>query len=264
MKLQSSPFTLETRSADLVHRGLAAANRTRVRPGSVDDEDRTDAMRDLAAMQFIEGSLLNTARDAVAAHAAEAPTTTEGLTAWLEALRFSGPGQLDPIIDWLATSSSEDDVRWYVAQETIAETSLKDLLALVDTKLRPKIARSGDLAVLLNAEPPHDVDTQVIARGNLNVALANNGRWRHHAIGAVIAAVLTTPRRALAVERALTRLGYTVYPPMEAYDPVLVKTIVANQLSQDPGSGRAIAEGALMWMHAVARALDGYRVAVGV
>lgn len=259
MKLESNVFSHESRSADVMQRSLAAANRTRTRPGVVDDEDRTDAMRELAAMQFIEGSLLNNARDAVAAHAAEAPTTGPELIAWFETLRVTGPGQLDPLIDWIAAASSEEDARWYVAQETIAETGMADLLTVVDAKVRPRLPKSGDLAVLIGAAAPAEVDTQVIGRGNLNVALANNGRWKDHAVGALIAAVLTVPRRALAVEKALTRLGYTIYPPMTPYDPSVVSAIVERQLEKDPASARALAEGALMFMHATARALDSYR-----
>jgi hypothetical protein len=257
------------RSDELVHRGLATRNLSRVRPGMVVDADdvaeMTAALRELAAVQYVEQKFVGEARVTVASHATEAPSDADGLIAWLEGLRLSGPGQLDPLVHWLAESASEEQLRWYVQQELATEIGIPELKAAVaNLGLQPsKVSYLTDLAALIGVELPATTDVlswESLARANLIIALASNRRWAGQAIGAMIAIMMTSPQRLATVERGLTRLGYEVYPPAPAYDPSVTAALVHKAVASGAANARDIAEGALMWMHFRVRCQSRYRV----
>jgi len=72
---------------------------------------------DERAMRELEGYLIEAARAEVIDAATAAPADVEGFVAWFEALEQSGPGQHDPLFDWLAEAATMEEMRWFLGAE---------------------------------------------------------------------------------------------------------------------------------------------------
>ena len=256
------------RSDELVHRGLATRNLRRRSPtdlvGHDDIEAVNNELRELAAMQYVENKFVSDALTFVAQHAAEAPVDADGFIGWLGHLRHSGPGQLDPILTWLSNCADEEALRWHVQQELAADVGTNELIATVRAMGHTprNIIRFADTAALIGVSSLESTDIicwEALARSNLVIALASTRRWANHAIGALVAFMMTSSQRVATLENALRRLGYEIYPPTRTYDPSDVADLVRHALAIGPPSTRAIAEGALMWMHFQVRCQERYR-----
>ncbi len=252
-----------------VHRGLFRLNRRRIEPGMVSEStlEFREALRELATIQYFESRILTAGRHATEQHAAEAPRDAAGLLTWLDGLRVSGPGQLDPMWSWLATCASERELHWFVLQEVIAEVATTDLVEVVlgNKATLPLLERLRHTAMLLGVKIPieaadcSEVTWQSMARANLVTALAATRRSRVNAAGALAAMMMVQPARLALIDCALTRLGYDVYPPTPPVDRESVARLVHQQLLQERDGAAQIATGALMWMRTGVRCLDGYR-----
>lgn len=260
----------DNRGDQMMHRGLFALNRRRMKPGMVSEStlEFRESLRELATIQYFESRILEGARHAVGGHAAEAPRDAAGLLTWLEGLRVTGPGQLDPLWSWIATEASETELHWFVQQELLAEIGTLELVAQV---LGPKanldvLDRLRQMAMLLGVELPsdaaedEDLTWEAMARSNIVTALASNRRYHAQAVGALAAMMMIQPARLALIDCALVRLGYEVYPPSPPVDRDAVARLLVAQLRDDKSSGEGVAMGALMWMRAGVRCLDRYRV----
>src|SRR5215204_6352376 len=74
-----------------------------------------------AELLRLEGELVETERRKVAKLAALAPRDGKGFVDWFTALREVGPGQFDPLFDWLANDATMEETRWFVQQEVAGE-----------------------------------------------------------------------------------------------------------------------------------------------
>jgi len=270
---------------------LLHLNRERLTPGTPCDDWREDILC-LAQLSLREGEFLESERRAVAQQAAEAPREASAFVHWFESLREHGPGQFDPLFDFLAERASLEQVRWFVEQEVAGEAGFDDLVALTQLRLpeRPKLelARNywdemgrgkplgmhgpmlGRLAEALDAcaSDPCRIVWEALAVGNLLAGLAYNRRYAWHSLGALGAVELTAPTRAVKVVQALERVGldgeavhyFKLHSTIDLVhwqgwrDEALVPV-----LAEQPELAPMIAEGALMRLVAGARTFERYR-----
>lgn len=274
-----------------LHRELAHWNHRRLSPGA----PHADWQADLAEehrMRWLEGTWIETLREEIAGRAAAAPTDVDGFVAWFEALEAEGPGQHDPLFDWLARHAGPSDLKWFLTQEAAGEAGFDDLVALAQIKV-PTIEAKLELArnywdemgrghaggmhgpmldaVVANLELSPTIDGtawQSLALANTLTAFSTTRRYAWHAIGALGVVELTSPGRVAKVAAGLKRLGY---PPVvrkyfELHAHLDVKHSVdwnANVLrpliEEDSTRGRWLAEGALMRLTCGERCFEAYR-----
>jgi hypothetical protein len=243
-------------------------------------------------MRWLEGAWVETLREEVAERAAAAPTGVDDFVAWFEALEADGPGQHDPLFDWLARDAGPSDLKWFLTQEAAGEAGFDDLVALAQLKV-PNIEAKLELArnywdemgrgntggmhgPMLDAVVTHlglkpTIDTTVweaLALANTLTALATTRRYAWHAIGALGVVELTAPGRVAKVAAGLKRLGY---PPVvrkyfELHANLDVKhsadwntNVLRPLMSEDPSRGRWLAEGALIRLQCGERCFEAYR-----
>jgi len=247
-------------------------------------------------MRLREGELVERERALVADRAAQAPTSGAELVQWFEALERSGPGQHDPLFDWLAERATLDEMRWLLVQEVAGEAGFEDLVALTQVKLpdRAKLELARNywdemgrghasgmhgpmLAHLADALSLATLDVEIVeeslALGNLMSALAANRRYAYHAIGALGAIELTAPGRAAKVNEGLRRLGvhatarqyFALHATLDVkHSKAWNEEVLAPLVTIDPDCAHAIAEGALLRLTAGARCFERYREELGV
>jgi hypothetical protein len=275
---------------DAFQRALAHWNRRRLAPAFPDEgwERRID---EDSRMQRLEGAFLETLRAEIAGRAAEAPADEVGFIAWIEALQHHGPGQGDPLFQWLAEEATLEDFRWFLAQEAAGEAGFEDLTALAQVKVpaeaklelannywdemgrgNPKGMHGPMLTALidqlgLEAEID-DTVWESLALANAMTAMAMNRRYAWHAIGALGAIELTAPGRSRATADGLRRLGidgkarryFELHATLDVrhskdWNDKVFRPLVAG----DPRRARAMAEGALIRLTAGARCFERYR-----
>ena len=283
------------RFADL-QRTLDGFNKWRLSPalptGVSDSNERDEREHRDCELRFVERE-----RARVSARAAEAPLEPDAFVAWFEGLERSGPGQHDPIFDWLATEASLEQTIWLLRQEVAGEAGFDDLVALTQVKMPPRVklelARNywdemgqgheggmhgpmlSRLAAELGIGKPNAADAvpEALALGNMLVALAVHRRYAYHSIGALGAIELTAPGRAVKVNAGLKRLGvsgearryFALHATLdvkhsEAWNREVLRPLVAS----DARVARPIAEGALMRLAAGARCFERYRRDLGL
>jgi len=235
-------------------------------------------------------------RAEIASRADEAPDDVEGFIAWFEGLKATGPGQDDPLFDWLAEEASLDEMRWFLTQEVAGEAGFEDLSALTQVKLpqRPKleIARNywdemgrGNpkgmhgpmlevLAGRLGLEPRMETTVwEALALANTMAGLAANRRYAYHSVGALGVIEQTAPSRAALVAEGLKRLGvpagdrhyFDLHAVLDvkhsdAWNAEALHPLVETDSSLAP----AIAEGALMRLECGAACFRRYRRELGL
>jgi hypothetical protein len=287
----SDPVLLEV-TCDLAgfHRELAHWNRRRLTPTAPTAEWEAD-LREEHFMRWREGQWVEALRSEVADRAAEAPADVEGFVAWFRALKDNGPGQYDPLFDWLARHADLEDVRWFLTQEAAGEAGFDDLVALTQVKMPavpklelaanywdemgrgniggmhgPMLARTVEA---LDLQPTIEGTLwQSLALANTLTALATTRRYAWHSVGALGVVELTAPTRVSKVGQGLKRLGC---PPVarkyfELHAILDVKHAddwIANVLrplvAERPDCRQSLAEGALMRLVLGERCFDAYR-----
>lgn len=280
----------------LLQRDLTAFSRDRLAPQrpSAEWQDRAQAQIGLALR---EGAFLEAARAEVSEWAQSAPVVPQAFGAWFDQLRDNGPGQYDPLFEFLAEHASLDQFRWFIQQEVAGEAGFDDLVALTQLRMperaKLELARNywdemgrgkpaamhgpmlGKVAEVLavSADNPEDIVPESLALANLLVGLAYNRRYAYQSIGALGAIELTAPTRAVKVVAGMDRLGvdrsashyFRVHATVDIAhardwrDEVLMP-LVASQ----PELAVHIAEGALMRLQAGARTFERYRRELGV
>jgi hypothetical protein len=172
--------------------------------------------------------------------AAEAPTDPDAFVAWFEDLETTGPGQRDPLFDWLATDATHEQVTWVVRQESA-------------------------IADLSCADGP-DAVPEARALAHLLSALRAHRRYAYACLGALRALALTAPGREAKIIAGLRRIGAAtpripgtaharVTPSLRPWNPDELRALIAS----DGRLARPLAEGALMRLEAGARCFDRYR-----
>ena len=277
-------------SNDDFQRGLARWNRARLAPAFPDSEWPRAEERD-ARMRRQEGEFLDALRAEVAIEAASAPTGADEFIAWFEALRVRGPGQNDPLFQWLAEEASRDDMRWFLGQEAAGEAGFEDLLAYTQVRMparaklefarnywdemgrgNPKGMHGPMLDVLIETlELEASIDDTVwesLALANAMTGMATSRRYAWHSVGALGVIELTAPDRSAATAAGLRRLGFG---PAERryFDLHAVLDVKHSEawnrealrplIEEDPRRAPAIAEGALIRLHCGALCFERYR-----
>jgi pyrroloquinoline quinone (PQQ) biosynthesis protein C len=273
-----------------VQQRLAHWNHVRLEPG-LPDANWQDSLNFERAMLELEARFIDSLRAEVEGAAAIAPTDPQSFIAWFEGLDRNGPGQHDPLFEWLAESATLDQMRWYLAQEAAGEAGFDDLTAYTQVKMPKRIklelARNywdemgrGNakgmhgpmLARLVGAlalEP--SIETTVpesLALANIMTAMATRRDYAWHALGALGAIELTAPGRSSAVAAGLKRLGVApkdrLYFDLHAtldvkHSAAWNEEAIIPAVAEDRRRARAIAEGALMRLTCGARCFERYR-----
>jgi hypothetical protein len=277
--------------AEQVQQRLAAWNQTRLQP-RLPDDDWQHSLNRHHAMLELEGCFVEALRAQVsAAVAAVVPTEPEPFIAWYESLERTGPGQHDPLFDWLADEADLEQMRWFLTQEAAGEAGFDDLTAFTQIKMPSRIklelARNywdemgrGNvkgmhgpmLSRLLDALDLHpsigSTVTESLAVANAMTAMATRRDYAWHALGALGAIELTAPTRSAAVAAGLKRLGVSAKDRLyfELHATLDVKhsqawnaEAILPAVSEDPHRTIAIAEGALMRLTCGALCFERYR-----
>ena len=278
-------------AVERVHRRLAAWNHQRLSP-QAPRPDWLEALDEERQMRELEGRWIEGFRQEIAAQAAAAPADVDGFTDWFNALEQNGPGQHDPLFDWLARDATAEEMNWFLEQEAAGEAGFDDLVALAQVKVPVDQAKlelasnywdemgrgneKGMHGPMLNRAvqtlglKPTIEGTlwPSLALANTLTAFATTRRYAWHAIGALGVVELTAPGRVALVGQGLKRLGY---PPVvrKYFDLHAVLDIkhsedwIANVLRplvrELPECARYLAEGALMRLTCGARCFDAYR-----
>ncbi|MGZ9030414.1 MAG: iron-containing redox enzyme family protein [Burkholderiaceae bacterium] len=283
----------ETR--DELHRRLALFNRRRTLPAfptadwrlELDEED---------TFRFEEGSVVEEERRAVAEAVMEAPHDADAFVQWFEQLAHTGPGQGDPLFQWLATEANLDQMRWFLTQEVAGEAGFDDLVALTQVRMpiqaKLEMARNywdemgrgkrvgmhGPMLELAVKELQLDptIDTTVwesLALCNVMMALAYHRQYAFQSVGALGVIELTAPGRVSLVEKGLARLGvssagrryFQLHANLDvAHSREWNREIIRPLVAADARCARALAEGALMRLRCGARCFERYRAEFGL
>jgi hypothetical protein len=277
-----------TLSMGELHLRLARWNQFRLAPRLPSSDDHLDDER---AMRRLERTWLRDVQQSIAQQAASAPSDAAQFCRWFRGLETRGPGQNDPLFDWLAESADRDDMRWFLAQEAAGEAGFDDLLAMTLVKIpasgKLELARnfwdemgrgnrSGMHGPLLERglaelEIESRIDETVwpsLALANTMTALATNRDYALHSIGALGAIELTAPGRVARVAAGMARLGLsqTARKYFELHAILDVKhadswiaEVFSPLIAENPAWARAFAEGALMRLQCGAWCFEAYR-----
>jgi hypothetical protein len=275
---------------DSLQRRLCTLNRRRLTPG-LPHPDWAEEVQQQAHFALLEGRFLETERRAVAALCTGLPQDPDDFLTWFEGLAETGPGQHDPLFEWLATRAPMSDMRWFLTQDVAAEAGFEDLVAHAQVRMpcaaKLEMARNywdemgrgreigmhgpmlaatrTTLGLLPEIEA---IVWEALALANLMTGLACNRRYAYHAIGALGAVELTTPHRARLIDKGLRRLDvpararryFTLHGRVDsAHARTWNREVIRPLVAADPRVRAAIAEGALMRLHAGARCHARYR-----
>ena len=289
-KWSETPAGAEDLFGTTVQRRLAAWNQQRLEP-RLPDADWRDRLEHDTAMLELEGRFLQTLRAATAFVAAEASGEPQAFVRWFEALQEIGPGQGDPLFEWLADEADFEQMRWYLTQEAAGEAGFDDLTAYTQVKLPSRIklelARNywdemgrgnpkgmhgpmlDRVVTALDLQPTvEDTVSESLALANAMTAMATRRDYAWHALGALGAIELTAPARSAAVAAGLKRLGvpaktrlyFDLHATLDVkHSSAWNAEAIMPAVAEDPRRAKAIAEGALMRLGCGARCFERYR-----
>ncbi|HEX7476705.1 MAG TPA: iron-containing redox enzyme family protein [Polyangiales bacterium] len=277
-----------------LHRRLATFNHMRLTPRR-DALDWEARIKGEYALRLLEGRFVEVERRQVRARAEQAPRDPDAFVSWFEGLEQNGPGQHDPLFEWLARDATREEMTWFLQQEMAGEAGFEDLLALTQIKLptqvKLELARNywdemgqghpsgmhGPMLERLGRELGIVADDNAVweslALANLMVALAANRHYAYQSIGALGVIELTAPGRAVAVSDGLKRLGvsgearryFALHATLDLkHSATWNREVLRPLVAQEPSVATAIAEGALLRLQAGARCFDRYRRVLGV
>jgi hypothetical protein len=283
-------FSPEFPDAWALHQGLAQWNHRRLAVQPPRDDWRAEIDEE-ARMKRLEGAYVEAFREHVAPLVAEVPTGAEAFVAWFENLKMSGPGQWDPLFDWLEHQASLEDLKWFLTQEAAGEAGFDDLVALTQVKLpdRPKLelarnywdemgrGSAGGMhgpmltrtTAMLGLSPTiHSTLWQSLALANTMTAFATTRRYVYQSVGALGVVELTAPTRVACVDAGLKRVG--VAPEARKYFALHAHLDVEHSkawnaeallplVSETPECARFIAEGAIMRLICGEQCFETYR-----
>src|SRR4051812_16532153 len=274
-----------------LHRDLAHWNHRRLAPAAP-AADWEEQLREEHRMRWLEGVWVETLRGDIEPLLADLPTDEGAFIAWFEQLKQTGPGQGDPLFDWLARDADLESMKWFLTQEAAGEAGFEDLVALAQIKVpvtqaKLELARNywdemgrgneggmhGPMLarVVESLELNPTIDTTVapsLALANTLTAFATTRRYAWHGIGALGAVELTAPTRVAKVAEGLRRLGmppvvrkyfelHAVLDIKHAED--WIEHVLRPLVRDDPDRARPLAEGALMRLECGRRCFEVYR-----
>jgi hypothetical protein len=269
------------------HIELTHFNRRRLNPQTPTKFWR-DELHTSAQAMMLEGEMIERELENIRPLAGKAPLKVEAFLKF-ENLRQDGPGQHDPLFDWLATTANLEQMRWFIQQEVAGEAGFEDLTALTQikfpTRAKLEMARNfwdemgrgtekgmhgpmlAEVAIELNL-PKWEVETivpEALALSNILTAFAANRRYAYHSIGALGVIELTAPDRAAKVHDGLKRLGigssyYLLHSAVDIrHSQEWNKEVIRPLLEENIQIAPYIAEGALLRLYAGARCFERYR-----
>lgn len=273
-----------------LHRSLAHWNHRRLAVGVPSANWRDNLYEDLQ-MQLLEGGYVEAFRAEIAERVRDVPNDADGFIDWFESLKATGPGQHDPLFDWLAEEATLDELRWFLCQEAAGEAGFDDLVALTQVKmLAPaKLELARNYWDEMGRGSPHgmhgpmlhrtikglrltpSIDAtawQSLALANTMTAFAATRRYTYHSVGALGVVELTAPTRVSKVAQGMKRIG--LEPKLRKYFDLHAildvkhseewnKEAIRPLINEDPECARYLAEGALMRLTCGARTFDAYR-----
>lgn len=276
-----------------LHRRLAHWNHKRLSAG-LPSEDWAADLREEHEMRVLEGAFIEAFRSEIADRVADLPTDAGGFIAWFEELKASGPGQHDPLFQWLAEEATQDEMCWFLTQEAAGEAGFDDLVALTQVKLpvqaKLELARNywdemgrgseggmhGPMlertCAGLNLAPTIDGTAwESLALANTMTAFATTRRYAYQSVGALGVVELTAPTRVALVAKGLKRLECE--PKVRKYFDLHAildlkhsedwnREALRPLVEEEPARARAIAEGALMRLICGQRCFEVYREAL--
>lgn len=276
--------------AEALHKGLAHWNHDRLTPTAPADDWREDLDRE-RLMKRLEGEFIEAFRGHVSSLVAKVPQDPEGFVAWFEGLKAHGPGQWDPLFDWLEGEAALEDLKWFLTQEAAGEAGFDDLVAMTQVKIpdraKLELARNyWDEMGRGNARGMHGpmlerttatlgltpaIDTtlwQSLCLANTMTAFATTRRYAWHSIGALGVVELTAPTRVACVDAGLKRVG--VAPETRKYFALHAQIDIEHSkgwnaealiplVAEDPARARFIAEGAMMRLICGEQCFETYR-----
>lgn len=286
--MSSTQASFSVLQPQIFHPRLAAFNSTRLVPRL---EGCSADLEEELRQSLLEVDWVESERAAVAERLDDVPEGADTFVAWFESLETDGPGQGDPLFQWLATEASLDDMRWFLRQEMAGEAGFDDLVALTQLKM-PAVAKlelaanywdemgrghaSGMHGPMLHglaeelrlAEVPGGAVWESLALSNLMIAFATHRQYAYQSVGALGVIELTAPGRCALVNEGLKRLGaqgearryYALHATLDrkhsaSWNENVVRTLVAR----DRRIARPIAEGAIMRLRAGQRCFERYR-----
>ena len=271
-------------------RRLDAFNRWRLSPTVEPPAPSSDELE--SSLLRLELAFLEEQRAAVRARAAQAPTESGAFVAWFEALENDGPGQGDPLFEFLESRATLQEMTWVLRQEVAGEAGFEDLVALTQVKMPPRakleLARNywdemgqghasgmhgpmlSRLADELGIGHPEgsDVVWPSLALANAMVAMAAHRRYAFHSVGALGVIELTAPGRAKRINAGLKRLGvagearryFALHATLDVkHSEAWNREVLFPLVAEDPRRALPIAEGALIRLAAGARCFERYR-----
>lgn len=283
-------FSAEFPDAWGLHQGLANWNHRRLAVATPGADWRT-LIDEEARMKRLEGGFVEAFRAHVAPLIADVPTDADGFIRWFETLKISGPGQWDPLFDWLESDASLEDLKWFLTQEAAGEAGFDDLVALTQIKLpdRPKLelarnywdemgrgTEAGMHGPMLSRTTqalgltPTIGSTlwQSLALANTMTAFATTRRYVYQSVGALGVVELTAPTRVACVDAGLKRVGAT--PETRKYFALHAQLDIEHSkawnaealrplVEEAPGCAPFIAEGAIMRLICGEQCFETYR-----
>ncbi|OYX35474.1 MAG: hypothetical protein B7Y99_03780 [Caulobacterales bacterium 32-69-10] len=281
------------RDPQALHRRLAHWNHKRMSAG-LPSASWMEDLHEEHEMRVLEGAWIESFRAEIADQIDAVPTDADGFIAWFEALKASGPGQGDPLFQWLAEEATYDELRWFLTQEAAGEAGFDDLVALTQVKLpvsaKLELARNywdemgrgnepgmhGPMlertCTGLGLEPTIDGTAwESLALANAMTAFATTRRYAYHSVGALGVVELTAPTRVALVAQGLKRLGCE--PKVRKYFDLHAILDVKHSedwnrealrplVEEEPARAKALAEGALIRLICGRRCFDAYRTAL--
>ena len=278
-----------------ISRELARFNRSRLSPG-LGEVPTAGARAEMREMLRLEEAFAEAARKDIQPLVADVPREADAFVEWFERLRDTGPGQGDPLFPWLAEHATRAQMQWFLSQEVAGEAGFDDLVAMTQVKMpvraKLEMARNywdemgrgqakgmhgpmlDNLAVYFGLHPtPDSTVPELLALGNMMVALAHNPHYAFHSVGALGVIEMTAPTRAGFVAQALDRLGvpkkeshyFALHAVLdvkhsEAWNAEVLHALVA----EDGARARPIAEGAVLRLWCGARCFARYRHEFGL
>ncbi len=277
------------------HARLARYNIGRIAPAMPSD-DWAQQERTALAWRLEEGRYLEALRKRIAPMLSGYAGSADHFVDWFSGLAQWGPGQGDPLFDYLAEEAPMAHMRWFLTQEAAGEAGFDDLVAYTQVKLpvqaKLECARNfwdemghGKLGAMHGVMLERMVDGlglapsigttvwQSLALGNAMLGMALNRRYAYHSLGALGVVELTAPGRVAKVAQGMRRLGLDA--KMRAYFDLHAaldvshsrcwnREILYSLVDADPTCARFLAEGALMRLYCGQRCFVRYRDELGI
>jgi len=280
---------------DSFHSGLALHNSFRISPNRpspawIDEEYLALTWR------LREGHFLASLREEVAPMMRNIPRKPDQFVAWFESLAEWGPGQHDPLFDWLANEASLPQMRWFLTQEAAGEAGFEDLLASTQVKLpmQAKLecarnywdemgrGKAGAMHGPMLEQMVRDLNLHVsldttvwqsLALANAMLAMAQTRRYAFHSLGALGVIELTAPGRMVKVSAGMSRLGldrklrsyFDLHAAIDvSHSRGWNREIIHSLVAENPDNAFCLAEGALIRLYCGQRCYERYKQEFGL